>query len=95
MTKLDLLRGEIDDVDSKILHYLKIRYTLVLKIRRLKLKNSIPLKDRAREKEILNRIEACRKSTASKQKRTSPHALNFSHYAKAIFAKILSQSHKL
>lgn len=48
-------RKAIDKIDSQIIALLKKRKSLVAKVKKIKLKEKIPLKDKEREKQILKK----------------------------------------
>lgn len=56
--KLEILRDEINNVDYKIVNLLMSRFSIVNKIGILKKQNEAPIKDRAREKIVLDNISS-------------------------------------
>lgn len=57
MNKIEKNRKKIDDIDLKISKLLKKRAKLTIKIGKIKKSNSLPLKDKKREEEILKKFE--------------------------------------
>ncbi len=55
--KLKKLRQKIDETDKKIAKLLRQRGKTVKQIRKLKLKNKLPVSDKNREKEILSKFK--------------------------------------
>ena len=53
---LNSLRGEIDEIDWRILKLIKNRFNLVPKIKKEKIKLGLKVQDQEREKEIKKRI---------------------------------------
>ena len=50
------LRKQIDDIDEKIISLLKERMKVSIQVGRLKEKLAIPIEDKNREEEIINRL---------------------------------------
>ena len=61
MQKIHDLRLKIDEVDQKLLDLIKERLELVKEIGQLKKESGIKVVDRAREEEILDRLEVLAK----------------------------------
>ncbi|MEB3774104.1 MAG: chorismate mutase [Desulfurococcales archaeon] len=57
MEGLEALRREIDAIDSMILDLLRRRMEVCRKIKLYKIHNGLPLRDEAREAEVLSRAE--------------------------------------
>lgn len=57
MNKIEKIRKKIDDIDLKLSKLLKKRAKLTLEIGKVKKFNSLPLKDKKREEEILEKFE--------------------------------------
>lgn len=57
MNKIEKNRKKIDDIDLKISKLLKKRAKLTIAIGKIKKSNSLPLKDKKREEEILEKFE--------------------------------------
>lgn len=55
--KLKKLRQKIDKTDQKIAKLLRQRKKTVQQIQKLKLKNKLPIADKTREKEILDKFK--------------------------------------
>lgn len=55
MTELEILRSEIDEIDSEIAELFAKRMHLSLSIAEYKRKNSLPIYDKAREQQVTER----------------------------------------
>lgn len=55
MTKLDDLRKEIDEIDTKIINLYEKRMEVVKKVIAYKLENNIPILDASRESSMLDK----------------------------------------
>jgi chorismate mutase/prephenate dehydratase len=55
MGKLDKLRNEIDDIDKKLIELFEKRMEIVLEVAEYKKKNNIPILNREREHEVINK----------------------------------------
>ena len=79
--ELQIFRKEVDKIDNKIINLLEKRFEIVRKIRKHKLKNYLSIKDKKREKEIIN--SKIRNSALSK------------NFIKKLFNLVLTESKKI
>ncbi len=49
------LRKEIDEVDNEIINLIEKRFEIIEEVKKLKIKENIPIKHRSREEEIINK----------------------------------------
>lgn len=82
--KLEQIRKEVDVIDEKILLLLHKRFALIKKIRLIKKKQNLPIQNKNREKEIIDRI-----IKKSQQLHTNKHLLI------NIFKKIIEESKRI
>lgn len=57
MDKLEKYRKEIDKIDKELLTLLAMRLSIVLKIRKYKNLKKLPVEDKEREKEIIQKLK--------------------------------------
>ncbi|MCX7905524.1 MAG: chorismate mutase [Elusimicrobiales bacterium] len=75
------LRKKIDSIDNKIINLLLKRFNNVKKIGEIKKRNSIPIRDITREKEILQKCEKISEE--------------YKKYLKKIYLEIINSSIKI
>ena len=76
---IDELRAEIDGIDDSLLELFHLRMAAAKKIGRYKKENDLPIKDREREREIINRL--CEKSKPE-----------LAEYVKSLFTALFEMS---
>ena len=76
-------RGEIDQIDEEIMNLLKRRAEIVAEIGKRKAQKGLPVVDRARERQILRRIE------------NDSHAVLSAEAAHCVFRCIIKESRRI
>lgn len=56
MSKLNIYRKNIDEIDDKIIELLKIRFSIVEDVKKYKKDNNVAVLDKTRENEIIEKI---------------------------------------
>jgi chorismate mutase len=79
MERIKSLRKEIDDIDERILHFLKDRVEICKMIGAIKRENGIPIRDQQREEEQYRNL----------MKRASELGLD-PHEVKAVYREIIA-----
>ena len=79
MERIKSLRKEIDEIDERILHFLKDRVEICKTVGAIKLENGIPIRDQKREEEQFRYL----------MKRASELGLD-PHEVKAVYREIIA-----